>query len=117
MTSDRQHELSALVPAIVDEVIPRFDPLRVLVCESPARAGAGLGNDNNLYAVSNEFDVADRVSPLGGVRAGTSPLAPIDIPVTDVAEFEPRKYVNGSRSYSQAGEGEVVYEGLEGPRP
>ncbi len=102
--------LRSMVPSIVDEIVARVHPVRVILFGSVARGEERADSDLDLLVVLDQVDPAVRAHLMGQIRLAITAPASIDILVTDVDEFEGRKNVNGSIFYWPAREGEVVYE-------
>jgi hypothetical protein len=64
----------------------------------------------DFLVILDHLDPAQRARLMGRIRVAIHVLAPIDIYVTDLDEFDRRKDVNGSMLYWPAREGQVVYE-------
>ncbi len=102
--------LRAMVPSIVEEIVDRVHPVRVILFGSVARGDETPDSDLDLLVVLNQLDPSERAHLMGAIRFAITAPASIDIFVTDVEEFERRKNVIGSMQYWPAHEGEVVYE-------
>lgn len=102
--------LRSMVPSIVDEIVARVHPVRVILFGSVARGDERADSDLDLLVVLEHVDRTQRAHLMGQIRLAITAPASIDILVTDVEEFEQRKDVNGSIFYWPAHEGEVVYE-------
>lgn len=103
-------ELSAWIPDVIDDVIDAVSPERVIVFGSVARGEQRDDSDLDLLVVLDEIDPGQRRRLMGRIRRAIAAPIPIDVLVTDRAEFEARKDVNGSPYYWPAREGLVVYE-------
>ncbi len=102
--------LRDLVPSAVADIVAAAHPARVILFGSVARGEDGPDSDLDFLVVLDRLDPADRARLMGRIRFAIAAQAPIDIFVTDIAEFERRRDVNGSMIYWPAREGEVVYE-------
>lgn len=98
------------LPVAVADVVRAFSPRRIVLFGSVARGEEGPDSDLDLLVVLDLLDPADRVRLMGAIRRAITAPAPIDVFVTDVAEFERRKDVLGSMQYWPAREGELVYD-------
>lgn len=98
------------LPVAVDDVVRIAGPNRIVLFGSLARGDDGPDSDMDLLVVLDELDPADRSALVSSIRRAISARAPIDVFVTDLAEFERRKDVVGSMAYWPAREGEVVYQ-------
>lgn len=110
MDSEHALDLRSMVPSIVDEIVDRVHPIRVILFGSVARGDVTEDSDLDFLVILNELDPAQRAHLMGNIRFAITAAASIDIFVTDVEEFERRKNVIGSMQYWPAHEGEVVYE-------
>jgi hypothetical protein len=70
----------------------------------------GLDSDLDLLVVLDSVIPSERARWISSIRRAIDVPAPIDIFVTDPAEYERRKDVIGSILYWPAHEGKVVYE-------
>ena len=102
--------LRAMLPAIVDQVVAQVHPVRVIVFGSVARGDERSDSDVDLLVVLDHVDPKQRAHVMAQIRRAITAPASVDVLVTDVAEFERRKSVNGSFLYWPAREGEVIYE-------
>jgi len=98
------------LPAAVGEVVTAVAPLRIVLFGSVARGDEGPDSDLDLLVVLDHVAPAERARLVSSIRRSISAPAPIDIFVTDPAEYERRKDTIGSIFYWPAREGEVVYE-------
>lgn len=103
-------ELREAVPAVVADIVAAAQPVRVILFGSVARGEEGPDSDLDFLVVLDHLDPAERARLMGRIRFAIDVLAPIDIYVTDLEEFDRRKDVNGSMLYWPAREGRVVYE-------
>lgn len=94
----------------VEDVVRAAAPRRIVLFGSVARGDEGPDSDLDLLVVFDRIELADRKRLISSIRRSISARAPIDIFVTDLAEYERRKDVIGSMIYWPAREGEVVYE-------
>lgn len=102
--------LRDLVSSTVADIVATAHPAWVILFGSVARGEDGPDSDLDFLVVLDHLDPAERARVMGQIRFAITAQAPIDILVTDVAEFERRRDVNGSMVYWPAREGEVVYE-------
>jgi predicted nucleotidyltransferase len=98
------------VPEVVEDVVAAFDPVRVILFGSVARAEEGPGSDLDLLVLFDDVGVEDRRSLMGRIRGAIRAPIPIDVLVATVSEFEALKDVNGSPYYWPAREGRVAHE-------
>lgn len=97
--------LRDLVPSAVADIVAAAHPARVILFVSVARGEDGPDSDLDFLVVLDHLDPADRARVMGKIRFAIAAQAPIDIFMTDVAEFERRRNVNGSMVYWPAREG------------
>lgn len=98
------------LPAAVDDVVQAAGPQRIVLFGSVARGDEGPDSDLDLLVVLDRVEPADRARLVSSIRRSIRARAPIDVFVTDLAEYERRKDVIGSMIYWPEREGEVVYE-------
>jgi predicted nucleotidyltransferase len=98
------------LPAAVREVVSAVAPRRIVLFGSVARGEEGPDSDLDLLVVLDQVRPSQRARLISSIRRSISAPAPIDIVVTDLAEYERRKDTIGSIFYWPAREGEVVYE-------
>lgn len=71
---------------------------------------AGPDSDLDLLVVLDRADPADRARLTSVIRGAIAAPAPVDVVVTDTAEYERRRDVIGSMVYWPSREGRVVHE-------
>lgn len=98
------------LPAAVDDIVQAAGPQRIVLFGSVARGDEGPDSDLDLLVVLDRVEPVDRARLVSSIRRSIRARAPIDVFVTDLAEYERRKDVIGSMIYWPAREGEVVYE-------
>ncbi|MBI2168496.1 MAG: nucleotidyltransferase domain-containing protein [Actinobacteria bacterium] len=98
------------VSTAVGDVVREFNPAKVIVFGSVGRGDESPDSDLDLLVVFDEVDPGTRVDLMGAIRRAITAPIPCDVVVTDVAEFERKKDVNGTMFYWPSREGEVVYE-------
>jgi uncharacterized protein len=98
------------LPAAIGDVVSAVAPRRIVLFGSVARGDEGPDSDLDLLIVLDHLKPSQRVRLIGSIRRSISAPAPIDIVVTDLAEYERRKDTPGSIFYWPAREGKVVYE-------
>ena len=99
----------ALIETMVDRIVGRFEPARVILFGSHARGTADEGSDVDLLVVMR--DVADKRQAAVQMRRvlGDLPVSK-DIVVTTPDEISHRGHVVGSVLHAALREGAVVYE-------
>lgn len=98
------------LPVAVGDVVKAVAPRRIVLFGSVARGDEGPDSDLDLLVVLDHMVPSERARLISSIRRSISAPAPIDIFVTDLAEYERRKDALGSIFYWPAREGEVVYE-------
>ncbi|MGH3718712.1 MAG: nucleotidyltransferase domain-containing protein [Pseudonocardiaceae bacterium] len=109
MVSDGK-TLRQWLPVAVDDVVREVAPQRIVLFGSVARGDEGPDSGLDLFVVLDRLEPKGRAWLISSIRRAISARAPIDVFVTDLAEYECRKDVVGSMHYWPAREGEVVYE-------
>lgn len=103
-------ELRGAVPSIVSDIVAAAHPAKIILFGSVARGEEGPDSDLDFLVILDHLDRSERARLMGRIRFAIAALAPIDVYVTDLEEFDQRKNVNGSMLYWPAREGEVVYD-------
>lgn len=103
-------EIAEWIPDVVDDIVAAVSPVRVIVFGSVARGEPHDESDLDVLVILDSLEPAQRRRLMGRIRRAIAAPIPIDVLVTDVAEFEARKGVNGSPYYWPAREGRIVYE-------
>ncbi len=98
------------VPAVVDDIVAKYNPAKIILFGSVAHGEEGPDSDLDLLVVLDQIDPDDRARLMGEIRFAISAPVAIDVFVTDIEESERRKDVIGSMHYWPLREGEVVYE-------
>jgi uncharacterized protein len=99
------------LPAIVERVVERFDPLKILVFGSVARDEATYDSDIDLLVVFDEVEWSEKRNVTVEIRRALARFpVPKDIIVTDVDEIRRRGHLVGPMLRPALEEGRVVYE-------
>lgn len=99
------------LPELVDAVVRRADPVRVVLFGSLARGHEDRDSDIDLLVVVDQVAPEDKRDLQVELRRATSHVpAPADFVVTDVAELERLGDIVGYVFRPALREGEVVYE-------
>lgn len=98
------------LPSVVADVVQAAAPQRIVLFGSVARGDEGPDSDLDVLVVLDHLEPRDRARLVGRIRRAITAHVPIDVFVTDVAEYERRKDIIGSMVYWPAREGEVLYE-------
>ncbi len=102
--------LRAWLPQVVHELVASCDPVRIILFGSVARDEEGPDSDLDLMMVFDHLEKGQRMEAKAKLMAASTAPVPCDIFVTDVAEFEAGRDVNGTMVYWPAHEGLVVHE-------
>ncbi|MDQ3782010.1 MAG: nucleotidyltransferase domain-containing protein [Actinomycetota bacterium] len=101
--------LADWVPDVVQELVDRFDPLRVILFGSVARGDDGPDSDIDLVVVLPPTTRSARSRMMGDLIAAASLGPPVDVFPTDPEEFAEATQLPGLLRVA-AREGKVVYE-------
>lgn len=99
------------LPAVVERVAERFDPLRIVVFGSVARGEADYDSDIDLLVVFDEVEWEEKRKT--GVEIHRSLVGipvPVDVIVTDVDEIRRRGHIVGTVLRPALRGGRVAYE-------
>ncbi len=103
--------LEEWLPSVVERVVERFDPLKVVLFGSLARGEPNYDSDIDLLVVFDHVEWEEKRELAIQVRLAMLDVpAPIDISVTDPDEIERRGDMVGSILRPALREGEVLYE-------
>ncbi len=98
------------VPDLVDVVVARFDPAKVILFGSVADGSDGPDSDIDVLVVMDAAPVAERRKLMVELRHTTHEIAaPHDLLVTSVEDFDRQKDRPGTMEYEPA-RGVVVHE-------
>ena len=101
-------QIEGLIKQVVDRIVERFDPERIILLGSAARGEAGPDSDIDLLVVMR-IDGSRREKAVEiGVAVNDVPV-PKDIIVTTPEDFEWRKNVPGTIERPAAREGRLLY--------
>ena len=98
-----------MISVVVDRIVERFEPSRVLIFGSQARGTAHRRSDVDLLVVMQEVEDKRRTAIDIRRSLGDLPISK-DVVVTTPEEIERRGHVVGSVLYSALREGRVVYD-------
>jgi uncharacterized protein len=108
------HEVKRLdewLPDVVERVVERFDPLRVILFGSLARSEMGYDSDIDLLVVFDHVEWENKRNLTVDIcRAIAGIPVPVDVIVTDVDEIDRRGHIVGTVLRPALREGTVVYE-------
>lgn len=103
--------LRGWVDDLVEAVVARFDPARVILFGSVAAGSDGPDSDIDLLVVLEEAPVGSRRKLMVEMRQATRHIAaPHDLLVTSVVDLERLGDQPGSTEYEPAHSGVTVYE-------
>ena len=99
------------LPAVVERVAERFDPLKIIVFGSVARGEANYDSDVDLLVVFGHVERENKRGLSVDIgRALDGIPVPVDIIVTDLDEIRRRGHLVGPILRPALEEGKVVYE-------
>jgi uncharacterized protein len=99
------------LPAVVERVAERFDPLKIIAFGSVARGEANYDSDIDLLVVFDEIEWAEKRNVTVEIRRALANFpVPKDVIVTDVDELRRRGHLVGPMLRPALEEGRVVYE-------
>jgi predicted nucleotidyltransferase len=103
--------LDQWLPAVVERIVERFDPLRVILFGSMARGEAGYHSDVDLLVVFDEVEWENKRKLTVDILRALADL-PIskDVVVTDTDEIARRGDLVGTILRPALREGKVLYE-------
>jgi predicted nucleotidyltransferase len=104
----RKKEISRKVQRMVELIVQRFHPERVILFGSHARGEAGPDSDVDLLVVT-PVEGPKRAKQLEIRRALRGIRVPVDIVVSTPEEFEWRREIAGTIEYPAVKEGKVLY--------
>lgn len=103
--------LNEWLPDVVERIVERFDPLRVILFGSLARGEMGYDSDIDLLVVFDHIERENKRKVTVDIhRAITEIPVPVDIIVTDVDEIDRQGHIVGTVLRPALREGAVVYE-------
>ena len=99
------------LPSVVERVVERFDPLKVVLFGSLARGEPNYDSDVDLLVVFDHVDLEDKRELTVEIRSALAEIpVPVDIVVTDVDEIRRQGHIVGTVLRPALREGRVVYE-------
>ena len=103
--------LEEWLPAVVERVAERFDPLKVILFGSLARGEPNYDSDVDLLVVFDHVELEDKRPLTVEIRRALAHFpVPKDIVVTDVDEIRRRGHLVGPILRPALEEGRIVYE-------
>jgi predicted nucleotidyltransferase len=104
----KQGDVPAMIDRMVQRIVKKFHPERIILFGSHARGQAGPDSDVDLLVVM-PMDGCKRDKRLEIRRALRDVSLPIDILVTSPEDFAWRKEIVGTIEWPAAKEGKVLY--------
>lgn len=99
------------MPSVVERVVERFDPLKVVLFGSLARGETDYDSDVDLLVVFENVEWEDKRKVAVEIDRSLSGIpVPVDIIVTDVDEIARRGHIVGTILRPALREGLVVHE-------
>lgn len=99
------------LPAIVERVTERFDPLKIIVFGSVARGEADHDSDVDLLVVFEHVELENKRELAVDIRRAISGVpVPVDVVVTDVDEIGRQGHIVGTVLRPALREGNLLYE-------
>ena len=99
------------LPAVVERVVERFDPSKIVVFGSVARGETNYDSDPDLLVVFDEIERAEKRNVTVDIRRSLARFpVPKDVLVTDENEIRRKGHLVGSMLRPALEEGRVVYE-------
>lgn len=103
--------LDKWLPEVVERIVERFDPLRVILFGSLARGELNYDSDIDMLIVFPEVEREDKRALTVEIRRALSDMpVPKDIVVTDLNEISRRGDLVGTVLRPALREGKVLYE-------
>lgn len=100
---------ASAIPVIVERIVERFDPLKIILFGSFARGEGGRDSDIDLLVVLPEVEDKRRAM-LDVFRSLADRKVPVDVIVTDPDEIARRGDLVGTVLRPALREGKVLYE-------
>jgi len=104
----RKKRLERIIDQMVQRIVNRFDPERIILFGSAARGDAGPDSDVDLLVVTRVKGSKREKAVEIGVALNGIPV-PMDVVVTTPENFECRKEVAGTIERPAAREGRLIY--------
>ncbi|CAA9448426.1 MAG: hypothetical protein AVDCRST_MAG80-2003 [uncultured Rubrobacteraceae bacterium] len=107
----RGRRLGEWLPEVVERIVERFDPLRIILFGSLARGEMDYDSDIDLLVVFEEVEWENKRELTVEIRRAIASIpVPIDVIVTDTDEIRRRGHLVGPILRPALEEGKVVYE-------
>lgn len=103
--------LEEWLPEVVERVVERFDPLRIVLFGSLARGETNRDSDIDLLVVFDHVEWENKRELTVDIRRAIAGVpVPADVVVTDVDEISRQGHIVGTVLRPALREGKVVYE-------
>ncbi len=103
--------LEEWLPSVVERVVERFDPLKVVLFGSLARGEPNYDSDIDLLVVFDNVELENKRKLTIDIRRALAEIpVPVDIVVTDVDEIDRQGHIVGTVLRPALREGKTVYE-------
>lgn len=103
--------LEGWLPSVVERVVERFDPLKVVLFGSLAHGEPNYDSDVDLLVVFDRVELENKRELAVDIHRALAGIpVPVDIVVTDVDEIRRRGHLVGPILRPALEEGKVVYE-------
>jgi predicted nucleotidyltransferase len=103
--------LDEWLPEVVERIVERFDPLRVILFGSLARGEANYDSDIDLFVVFDEVEWENKRKLTVEIRSSIADLAvPVDVIIADLDEIRRRGKIVGTVPHAALHEGKVLYD-------
>ena len=107
----RGKTLEEWVPVVVERVVERFDPLKIVLFGSLASGEADYDSDMDLMVVFPQVGREDKRKLTVDIRMALAEVPiPIDVVVTDPNEISRRGHLVGTVLRPALSEGKILYE-------
>ena len=107
----RGKTLEEWLPAVVERIVERFDPLKVILFGSLARGEMDYDSDIDLLVLFEEVERENKRELTVEIRRALIGLpVPVDVIVTDLDEIKRRGHIIGPILYPALREGKTLYE-------
>jgi uncharacterized protein len=107
----RGRRLDEWLPDVIERIVERFDPLRIILFGSLARGEMDYDSDIDLLVVFEEVEWENKRELTVEIRRAIAGIpVPVDVIVTDTDEIRRRGHLVGPILRPALEEGKVVYE-------
>jgi len=103
--------LDEWLPDIVERVVERFDPLKIILFGSLARGEMGYDSDIDLFVIFDEVKWEDKRKLTVEIRRSIADLpVPVDVIIADLDEIRRRGKIIGTVPHAALHEGKALYD-------